>query len=122
MGQDAICHSKPFANAIGDCLIAECSMRQTMGELFGLVQLGKLTCGKKDFIKESSSVCGTPPINLTREYRLSSSIIFAIALVFFALRIGTKVKSGLIWGMDDTLTTLSVVSHQLDPLTAVIQQ
>lgn len=65
----------------------------------------------KDFIKESSAACGIPPTNNTTSYRVNSTVVFAFALVFFALRIVTKFRLGLTWGIDDTLTTLSVVSH-----------
>ncbi|EXK32624.1 hypothetical protein FOMG_11512 [Fusarium oxysporum f. sp. melonis 26406] len=92
MGQEAMCSSKPFSKAMGVCLMTKCSMRQTM-----------------DFIKESSAACGIPPTNNTNEYRLNSTIVFVFALVFFALRIVTKFRLGLTWGIDDTLTTLSVV-------------
>ncbi|RKK75513.1 hypothetical protein BFJ69_g7578 [Fusarium oxysporum] len=92
MGQEAMCSSKPFSKAMGVCLTTKCSMRQTM-----------------DFIKESSAACGTPPTNNTNEYRLNSTVVFAFALVFFALRIVTKFRLGLTWGIDDTLTTLSVL-------------
>ncbi|KAH7202617.1 hypothetical protein BKA60DRAFT_625316 [Fusarium oxysporum] len=91
MGQEAMCSSKPFSKAMGVCLMTKCSMRQTM-----------------DFIKESSAACGIPPTNNTNEYRLNSTVVFAFALVFFALRIVTKFRLGLTWGIDDTLTTLSV--------------
>ncbi|KAG7416496.1 hypothetical protein Forpe1208_v005510 [Fusarium oxysporum f. sp. rapae] len=91
MGQEAMCSSKPFAKAMGVCLMTKCSMIQTM-----------------DFIKASSAACGIPPINNTTVYRLSCTIAFALAIVFFALRIGTKFRLGLTWGMDDALTTLSV--------------
>ncbi|KAH7207273.1 hypothetical protein DER44DRAFT_810856 [Fusarium oxysporum] len=99
MGQEAMCSSKPFSKAMGVCLMTKCSMRQTMGTWFE----------KKDFIKESSAACGIPPTNNTNEYRLNSTVVFAFALVFFALRIVTKFRLGLTWGIDDTLTTLSVV-------------
>ncbi|EXK84921.1 hypothetical protein FOQG_10888 [Fusarium oxysporum f. sp. raphani 54005] len=99
MGQEAMCSSKPFSKAMGVCLMTKCSMRQTMGTWFE----------KKDFIKESSAACGIPPTNNTNEYRLNSTVVFAFALVFFALRIVTKFRLGLTWGVDDTLTTLSVV-------------
>ncbi|KAK2676745.1 Extracellular membrane protein, CFEM domain [Fusarium oxysporum f. sp. vasinfectum] len=92
MGQEAMCSSKPFSKAMGVCLMTKCSMRQTM-----------------DFIKESSAACGIPPTNNTNEYRLNSTVVFAFALVFFALRIVTKFRLGLTWGIDDTLTTLSVL-------------
>ncbi|KAH7483232.1 hypothetical protein FOMA001_g7364 [Fusarium oxysporum f. sp. matthiolae] len=92
MGQEAMCSSKPFSKAMGVCLMTKCSMRQTM-----------------DFIKESSAACGIPPTNNTNEYRLNSTIVFVFALVFFALRIVTKFRLGLTWGIDDTLTTLSVL-------------
>ncbi|KAL5607091.1 hypothetical protein FOBRF1_007588 [Fusarium oxysporum] len=91
MGQEAMCSSKPFSKAMGVCLMTKCSMRQTM-----------------DFIKESSAACGIPPTNNTNEYRLNSTVVFAFALVFFALRIVTKFRLSLTWGIDDTLTTLSV--------------
>ncbi|KAK2699701.1 hypothetical protein QWA68_000695 [Fusarium oxysporum] len=91
MGQEAMCSSKPFAKAMGVCLMTKCSMRQTM-----------------NFIKESSAACGIPPTNNTNEYRLNSTVVFVFALVFFALRIVTKFRLGLTWGIDDTLTTLSV--------------
>ncbi|EGU79060.1 hypothetical protein FOXB_10489 [Fusarium oxysporum f. sp. conglutinans Fo5176] len=99
MGQEAMCSSKPFSKAMGVCLMTKCSMRQTMGTWFE----------KKDFIKESSAACGIPPTNNTNEYRLNSTVVFAFALVFFALRIVTKFRLGLTWGVDDTLTTLSVI-------------
>ncbi|EXA46465.1 hypothetical protein FOVG_03838 [Fusarium oxysporum f. sp. pisi HDV247] len=99
MGQEAMCSSKPFSKAMGVCLMTKCSMRQTMGTWFE----------KKDFIKESSAACGILPTNNTNEYRLNSTVVFAFALVFFALRIVTKFRLGLTWGIDDTLTTLSVV-------------
>ncbi|EXM23886.1 hypothetical protein FOTG_08844 [Fusarium oxysporum f. sp. vasinfectum 25433] len=99
MGQEAMCSSKPFSKAMGVCLMTKCSMRQTMGTWFE----------KKDFIKESSAACGIPPTNNTNEYRLNSTVVFAFALVFFALRIVTKFRLGLTWGIDDTLTTLSVL-------------
>ncbi|EWZ99644.1 hypothetical protein FOWG_00068 [Fusarium oxysporum f. sp. lycopersici MN25] len=91
MGQEAMCNSKPFSKAMGVCLMTKCSMRQTM-----------------DFIKESSAACGIPPTNNTNKYRLNSTVVFVFALVFFALRIVTKFRLGLTWGIDDTLTTLSV--------------
>ncbi|EWY94964.1 hypothetical protein FOYG_04105 [Fusarium oxysporum NRRL 32931] len=99
MGQEAMCSSKPFSKAMGVCLMTKCSMRQTMGTWFE----------KKDFIKESSAACGIPPTNNTNEYRLNGTIVFVFALVFFALRMVTKFRLGLTWGIDDTLTTLSVV-------------
>lgn len=34
MGQEAMCSSKPFAKAMGICLMVKCSMRQTMGTWF----------------------------------------------------------------------------------------
>ncbi|RKK07273.1 hypothetical protein BFJ63_vAg13418 [Fusarium oxysporum f. sp. narcissi] len=92
MGQEAMCSSKPFSKAMGVCLMTKCSMRQTM-----------------DFIKESSAACGIPPTNNTNKYRLNSTVVFVFALVFFALRIVTKFRLGLTWGIDDTLTTLSVL-------------
>ncbi|KAF5688041.1 integral membrane protein [Fusarium circinatum] len=92
MGQEATCSNKPFAKAMGVCLMVKCSMRQTM-----------------DFIKESSAACGIPPTNHTTSYRVNSTVVFAFALVFFALRIVTKLRLGLTWGIDDTLTTLSVL-------------
>ncbi|RKL26815.1 hypothetical protein BFJ70_g11689 [Fusarium oxysporum] len=92
MGQEAMCNSKPFSKAMGVCLMTKCSMRQTM-----------------DFIKESSAACGIPPTNNTNKYRLNSTVVFVFALVFFALRIVTKFRLGLTWGIDDTLTTLSVL-------------
>ncbi|KLO84886.1 integral membrane protein [Fusarium fujikuroi] len=91
MGQEAMCSSEPFAKAMGVCLMVKCSMRQTM-----------------DFIKESSAACGIPPTNNTTSYRVNSTVVFAFALVFFALRIVTKFRLGLTWEIDDTLTTLSV--------------
>ncbi|KAF5575862.1 integral membrane protein [Fusarium pseudoanthophilum] len=91
LGQEAMCSSKPFAKAMGVCLMVKCSMRQTM-----------------DFIKESSAACGIPPTNNTTSYRVNSTVVFAFALVFFALRIVTKFRLGLTWGIDDTLTTLTV--------------
>ncbi|KAF5666981.1 integral membrane protein [Fusarium denticulatum] len=91
LGQEAMCNSKPFAKAMGVCLMVKCSMRQTM-----------------DFIKESSAACGIPPTNNTTSYRVNSTVVFAFALVFFALRIVTKFRLGLTWGIDDTLISLSV--------------
>ncbi|KAF5576238.1 integral membrane protein [Fusarium pseudocircinatum] len=91
LGQEAMCSSKPFAKAMGVCLMVKCSMRQTM-----------------DFIKESSAACGIPPTNNTTSYRVNSTVVFAFALVFFALRIVTKFRLGLTWGIDDTLISLSI--------------
>ncbi|PNP74993.1 hypothetical protein FNYG_11640 [Fusarium nygamai] len=102
LGQEAMCSSKPFAKAMGVCLIVKCSMRQTM-----------------DFIKESSAACGIPPVNNVIEYRVGTSTVFALAIVFFALRIGTKFRLGLTWGMDDTLTSLCVAV--MIPYYAVLQ-
>ncbi|KAF4335368.1 integral membrane protein [Fusarium beomiforme] len=40
-------------------------------------------------------------------------------MIFFALRVGTQIRSGPIWGVDDTLTALSVVF--LIPFYTVLQ-
>ncbi|KAG5663569.1 hypothetical protein KAF25_001505 [Fusarium avenaceum] len=89
--QTVICSDKQFANAIGDCLTAKCTMRQTM-----------------DFIKMSAAVCGIRPTNEQTKYRVATIIMAALAVVFFALRITAKVVLSLPWGLDDTLTVLSV--------------
>ncbi|KIL84936.1 hypothetical protein FAVG1_11806 [Fusarium avenaceum] len=89
--QTVICSDKQFANAIGDCLTAKCTMRQTM-----------------DFIKMSAAVCGIRPTNDQTKYRVATLIMAALAVVFFALRITAKVVLSLPWGLDDTLTVLSV--------------
>ncbi|KAF4968911.1 hypothetical protein FSARC_3758 [Fusarium sarcochroum] len=90
--QKQICKDKDFANAIGDCLTAKCTMRQTM-----------------DFIKMSAAVCGMAPTNNQDEYRAMSITMVAFAVIFFALRITAKVVLSLPWGLDDTLTVVSVV-------------
>ncbi|CAJ0548506.1 Ff.00g021190.m01.CDS01 [Fusarium sp. VM40] len=90
--QTVICTDKQFANAIGDCLTAKCTMRQTM-----------------DFIKMSAAVCGIRPTNDQTKYRVVTIIMAALAIVFFTLRITAKVVLSLPWGLDDTLTVLSVV-------------
>ncbi|KAI6760448.1 hypothetical protein HG530_009308 [Fusarium avenaceum] len=89
--QTVICSDKQFANAIGDCLTAKCTMRQTM-----------------DFIKMSAAVCGIRPTNDQTKYRVATLIMAALAVVFFALRLTAKVVLSLPWGLDDTLTVLSV--------------
>jgi hypothetical protein len=62
-----------------------------------------------DFIKMSAAVCGIRPTNDQTMYRVATITMAALAIVFFALRIIAKVVLSLPWGLDDTLTVLSVV-------------
>ncbi|RBR24710.1 uncharacterized protein FIESC28_02483 [Fusarium coffeatum] len=90
--QSAICDDKQFADAIGDCLTAKCTVRQTL-----------------DFIKMSAAVCGIEPTDNILLYRTVILTMAAFALVFFALRVLTTVKLKLRWALDDTLTAASFI-------------
>ncbi|KAH7182414.1 uncharacterized protein B0J16DRAFT_343669 [Fusarium flagelliforme] len=90
--QSAICGDKQFADAIGDCLTAKCTVRQTL-----------------DFIKISAAVCGLEPTNNILLYRLVTIIMAVCAFLFFTLRIIATVRLKLKWALDDTLTTASFV-------------
>jgi hypothetical protein len=100
--QSAICHDQQFANAIGDCLTAQCTVRQTL-----------------DFIKMSSAVCGIKPTNNVLLYRLTTLIMAGLALLFFALRITATVRLRLGWALDDTMAVASVVFFI--PVAVIIQ-
>ncbi|EKJ75873.1 hypothetical protein FPSE_04053 [Fusarium pseudograminearum CS3096] len=100
--QSAICHDQQFADAIGDCLTAKCTVRQTL-----------------DFIKMSSAVCGIKPTNNVLLYRLTTLIMAGLALLFFALRIIATVRLRLKWAMDDTMAVASVVL--LIPVVIIMQ-
>ncbi|QPC78189.1 hypothetical protein HYE68_008941 [Fusarium pseudograminearum] len=100
--QSAICHDQQFADAIGNCLTAKCTVRQTL-----------------DFIKMSSAVCRIKPTNNVLLYRLTTLIMAGLALLFFALRIIATVRLRLKWAMDDTMAVASVVL--LIPVVIIMQ-
>ncbi|KAJ4265983.1 hypothetical protein NW762_003956 [Fusarium torreyae] len=56
----------------------------------------------------SAAVCGMAPTNNQAEYRAMSITMVAFAVIFFALRIAAKIVLSLSWGLDDTLTVVSV--------------
>ncbi|KAL4724529.1 hypothetical protein ACLX1H_007970 [Fusarium chlamydosporum] len=89
--QSVICKDKQFANSIGDCLTAKCTVRNTL-----------------DFIKMSSQVCGIKPTNNVLLYRLLTLIMAGMALLLFALRIIATIRLRLRWALDDTLAAASV--------------
>lgn len=62
----------------------------------------------------SAAVCGIRPTNDQTKYRVVTIIMAALAIVFFTLRITAKVVLSLPWGLDDTLTVLSVVGLLTD--------
>ncbi|CZS83323.1 unnamed protein product [Fusarium graminearum] len=100
--QSAICQDQQFADEIGNCLTAKCTVRQTL-----------------DFIKMSSAVCGIKPTNNVLLYRLTTLIMAGLALLFFALRIITTVRLRLKWAMDDSMAVASVVF--LIPVVIIMQ-
>ncbi|KAF5660679.1 integral membrane protein [Fusarium heterosporum] len=89
--QSMLCEDKKFAQAIGNCLTDKCTMRQTMS-----------------MDERRYRFCGMKPTDLRAEFWIGTIIMATLASIFFACRMVAKVVLSLPWGVDDSLTVLSM--------------
>ncbi|KAF4943658.1 hypothetical protein FSARC_14863 [Fusarium sarcochroum] len=95
---EELCRDKKFSDTVGDCLTKQCLFRETMV-----------------FIHIAKTSCGIPPIDRYVEFQVNGIVMTTLAVVFFVIRILSKMLGKTFWGIDDTLCLLSMVglSHFL---------
>lgn len=62
-----------------------------------------------EFTRISKKACGIPPMDQYIEFQVTGIIMTTLAVVFYILRVTCKILGPTLWGIDDTLISISVV-------------
>lgn len=88
---NCICHDKQLLDSAGDCLIANCTMQETL-----------------DTSRVQAALCNLPNDSRRHEILITTITVYLVALVFAVARTAGKIVSKRL-GLDDAMVIVSVV-------------
>ncbi|KAI3395429.1 hypothetical protein diail_1358 [Diaporthe ilicicola] len=97
-----LCVNVEYGQILGACVLQDCSVVDFLS-----------------FLNYTRTACGMPTVDNRREVTVVTLTLFALAAVFFLIRMVVKYLRYTPWGADDTLVTVAFVF--LIPFTTIIQ-
>jgi hypothetical protein len=114
---DCVCQSQELTRDIADCMLAHCTMQESLGTcppLFCLLVDPTLTLPPQDTARVQSDLCNLSDDSQTTQVVLYTTIIYSIAFIFVVLRlVGKTLSKGMSWDDLAVMGSLAIVSIPL---------